>query len=75
MTMKVAPLPHPCTNLAINIKLATYFGMEAMLADQFVIRLLIDSLKAMETLLAEQKKHIQLLETNVIFSERDIMRP
>jgi hypothetical protein len=63
------PLQNSCKNLALAIKLVAYFGMEAMLEEQFVTRLLIGSLKAMETLLAEQKKHIQLLE-----NQRDLFR-
>jgi hypothetical protein len=43
--------------------------METMFADQYVTKLLIDALKAMEALIAEQKNHIQQLE-----NQRDLFR-
>ena len=49
--------------------MAAYFVMETMLADQYVTLLLIDALKAMEALVAEQRNHIQELE-----HQRDLFR-
>jgi hypothetical protein len=51
-----------CTDPALPLELVTYINLETMLADQYTAPLLVDALKAMEALVAEQRNHIRQLE-------------